>query len=755
MVADDNEDLRGIYVYNGIAWQKKLDLPADAAQAAQEIAEGARNLALDYRNQARDARDAASNYRDQAAGYVNDIASEKQVPIYGTVAGMASISVPAGILTIQALGRNTMLDTEVTTWKRVASEPDVADAAKFRSSDRFLPNGTTNSANGGWWAFQSLRPRVDMFTGQWTAQSLLDYLRAKMAAGDHVTIACYGDSTTDGIYTTGWTANPVDGSGNAVGNIDHAATAPNAWPAVAQSILRDMYGNNVTFWNAGYVGQKVVSGWAYDNYRKAVISNSAYGIPAATIIDFGLNDVAAAGSQLADFVSEFRRLILLVMAYGTIPIITTCDPIYLNASNTRDHKEVTRQINQAKRAIAAEFRIPLMDKEAAMKHWLQGNRDGYRWAQLQTDGLHFSDVGHRFKGCYFAKEFFGDTVTIQQGRGRKLMTWDSASNYLGDPTAQAAFGNNLHQGANMFWNSAAPKATAMMSFWVWNEDSDMGLVYRGIDGEGYASDLPGSPPYVRVYDILANTGVNKIPAAVGFTSNPSGYHKSDLPYRWGAIPYGLSRISYFSGDGDALYFGNFEFQRMERGVKTRNALKNSGPLRRTFASTPSHAYELVPEMVDGSNIFGAFTTDTVEILADVSMPVGAGFIVAHSNTWGAAGSKVVTMLVRISTTAWRLYAATIAADGTMTLGSTLGTSSTLSVTTDDQKVRLVVSRSGNNQVVNVFEGWGGSSANVLTITTARTAYAMHFAGACGGVYWSNILAAGGGTALVRELSISQ
>src|SRR5690349_18181466 len=46
VVADDNEDLRGIYVYSGSAWQKKLDLPADAAQAAQEMAEGARDLAL-------------------------------------------------------------------------------------------------------------------------------------------------------------------------------------------------------------------------------------------------------------------------------------------------------------------------------------------------------------------------------------------------------------------------------------------------------------------------------------------------------------------------------------------------------------------------------------------------------------------------------------------------------------------------------------------------------------------------------------
>ncbi|WP_248447114.1 hypothetical protein [Sinorhizobium meliloti] len=68
----------------------KLFAARDAALAAQAAAEAAEA--------------AAEAARDQAAGYVTDIASEKEVPIYSTIAGLALVSIDPGIHAIRVNG---------------------------------------------------------------------------------------------------------------------------------------------------------------------------------------------------------------------------------------------------------------------------------------------------------------------------------------------------------------------------------------------------------------------------------------------------------------------------------------------------------------------------------------------------------------------------------------------------------------------------------------------------------------------------
>ncbi|QTG12365.1 hypothetical protein G6M86_03515 [Agrobacterium tumefaciens] len=56
------------------------------------------------------ARDLSEQFRDQAAGIVNDIASEKEVPIVGTVASLSSLILPEGMSAIRTNGFATMGD---------------------------------------------------------------------------------------------------------------------------------------------------------------------------------------------------------------------------------------------------------------------------------------------------------------------------------------------------------------------------------------------------------------------------------------------------------------------------------------------------------------------------------------------------------------------------------------------------------------------------------------------------------------------
>ncbi len=105
VVADDDVSLRGVYVRQGSSWVRKLDLPADAAQAAADVAEGARDIAIDARDIALAAQEAAEDARDIAAGYASDAVSQGNVPVYATKAGMSALTVPPGINAVRVNGQ--------------------------------------------------------------------------------------------------------------------------------------------------------------------------------------------------------------------------------------------------------------------------------------------------------------------------------------------------------------------------------------------------------------------------------------------------------------------------------------------------------------------------------------------------------------------------------------------------------------------------------------------------------------------------
>ncbi|WP_421416586.1 sialate O-acetylesterase [Agrobacterium tumefaciens] len=86
----------GATTFSAKHWAAKSDEGADRSSDEADRSQGA--------------ADQAENYRDQAAGFVDDIVSEKEVPIYATVAGMPFISVTPGMSVINVRGRNSPTD---------------------------------------------------------------------------------------------------------------------------------------------------------------------------------------------------------------------------------------------------------------------------------------------------------------------------------------------------------------------------------------------------------------------------------------------------------------------------------------------------------------------------------------------------------------------------------------------------------------------------------------------------------------------
>lgn len=119
----------------GIRLGSTFRLVSDQTSAAfQALIEAARNDAESFANLAMTAANTAITGATQ-----NDL---------GTHTALSALSVPAGIQVAYLSGYTTVGDGGAKHIKRVASQPA---GGGVRSADRFLPNGTTDSTNGGWW----------------------------------------------------------------------------------------------------------------------------------------------------------------------------------------------------------------------------------------------------------------------------------------------------------------------------------------------------------------------------------------------------------------------------------------------------------------------------------------------------------------------------------------------------------------------------------------------------------------------------
>lgn len=588
----------------------------------------------------------------------------------------------------------------------------------------------------------------------------LGFLAAKMAAGLPVKIAIYGDSTDDGNETTGWTANPTSG-GDAVGAGAH--NPPNAWAAKLQTLLRAMFGNNlIEVWNAGYSGQEMGDGWAYDNYDAAVINNPDYGVPDATILGFGLNDIDSAGSDFENHRTQLYRLARRILADGTMPIIRTCDPIARNLPASRDHKESSRQIDQVKFSVASALRLPILDMGAELRRAYAVNQDGRRWGIDQADSLHFGDAGHAMKAGIVAKHLFVDTVIVTE-QTERVSVHDSRSSNI------ASYGGlttiaNVTPGSNINYVITVPTFTAMMTLWVWNEFANTELIYRGPANEDYQFDDLTNAPKVRVTEMVGGTAVSRTPQAVGFIDddNSGNYPKSDLPYRVQHLPYGLSKVEYISGDSTTdLFYGHFEFRqtplsRGRGGLPWTDGLSGRHFYQYTFAASGDQSV-LFPEAEDFSNVYGLMENDFVDIRFDVTIPLGSGFVLGSTQTWAtgtAYGDRIFAFFYRHTADKMRLYNAIRKADGTTTYSSSLGESAAgATFSSDRAKFRCRIRRTGNDQVITFYAGYTSTTA-ILTVTLARTGPgSIPFAGAVGGAFWNATAASGAGSVLIHEILI--
>jgi len=110
----------------------RAETAADAADADRVQSQAARDLAI-----------AAAADAAQVSGV--------SVPIYASLPSAAAATIPAAVKSVRVQGYASPVDGVVTDFARAVSEP--SHAGKFRSQDRFLPDGTTDAGTGGWFEY--------------------------------------------------------------------------------------------------------------------------------------------------------------------------------------------------------------------------------------------------------------------------------------------------------------------------------------------------------------------------------------------------------------------------------------------------------------------------------------------------------------------------------------------------------------------------------------------------------------------------
>lgn len=121
---------------------------AEASDTARVAAEAAQ---LAAETAAAESADSAAD----AAAFAGLVAS--QLAQFNTYALAQAATVDAGVKGIRLLGYFAVGDASTAEYVRVATQP--SHSGKVRTTDRFLPNGSTDATNGGWWELVMAGPQ--------------------------------------------------------------------------------------------------------------------------------------------------------------------------------------------------------------------------------------------------------------------------------------------------------------------------------------------------------------------------------------------------------------------------------------------------------------------------------------------------------------------------------------------------------------------------------------------------------------------
>ena len=538
--------------------------------------------------------------------------------------------------------------------------------------------------------------------------------------------AAFADSTDDGNGSTGWTANPVDGAGDAIGTAAH--TPPNAWPQVAQDVLRAMFKNaNIHIHNAGYSGQQLQTGWARRNFARAVLG--PYPTPDAVIIGFGINDVRQAYFDPATFETELLRLCDRIDQIGAFPIFRTPD----EPSDERHNGWLLGKVVEIYRAVAARIGVRVIDWGTAMHELSQcSDATSWRWGADQPDDTHGNDTLHSVKGSFVAASLYPHTLFVRQPI-TDIAPW---SRYC-SPIP----GYSVYQGAhNKFGACLVVPAGSyttdqfLLDIWVWSVGAARTMSWAAVDANGYfAPRTVANAPLIGLYDYVSKTTQTIIAPGSAAAAGPDGARDAEamgLVYR---VPQGLSRWAFRAPrDNNAadVYLGYFSIREVRPQFSMAVAAFGA-------AAAPT-IIDRDPEG-DVPQILGIQHGRVANLAMQVTLSPGMGVSLWSSRVYGGS----------VTREAWRkrglflfrhasdgrlfLYSTVFNWDGSIGTSASLGSSPAALTWTENKPLRLAGGVNGTGQYISIYDGWS-SNAAIISATNLLSAAPLPWGGTPGAIW---------------------
>ncbi|WP_273818061.1 SGNH/GDSL hydrolase family protein [Providencia rettgeri] len=571
----------------------------------------------------------------------------------------------------------------------------------------------------------------------------LQYYMARMAAGEEVKIACYGDSTTDGVGTTGWERNPITDKNEAIGDSNHESRALNAWPKKLQDILRDMYSNeNIHVYNAGYSGKTLADGWALSNFPVAITNNPNYGVCDIVFVDFGLNDIPTAGSQLNETVEQTNLLIDEIEKTGALPVLLTSGPAYRSDSSGRGKNEMLLEINTMKKDIAAQRNIPLIDKSHMLTEWLEHNSHLIRWVDAEPDGLHFGDIGHQAQASLIAAELYGGVVNVNSDV-QHLPFMDNRVN------SRFGYSEQYVTGTSKFHNLLLNATTinkytgqALLTIWLRVRSASAGVLYNTVRNENVSDS---NKLNTTLTDVSRNTVlINGASPNQGFATPSIAGETGIAPIFLGGVTCGLHKIQvHFPTKtvSASIFWGYLsvypQWKSLPSGTQNVRSLT---PIYHQV-STVTGTRELFPSPLksDGSNFWGlgfGNTRSTLYFKASITKAGAIGIMLFNGVQATTKLEHRCLVLFRNTDNSLEVLTVTrdvsgVSANGTLDVKFSCGALKD----DDEHEYKFVLERNSEGASLKFYQGY--ASTTPLTEITAKEGEVFPFPmGGAFGSTWS-------------------
>lgn len=224
--------------------------------------------------------------------------------------------------------------------------------------------------------------------------------------GEKFPIGFHGDSTTDGVSTTGWTtenSHPAqDDAEGGRGKVDYVCEL--AYPKQLQNLLRSELGNNtLRIYNIGYYGASFNNNW---NQLDEIYSGVYSDVKMVGIV-LGINDRGSYNTP-ADFYAGVKDWLIKYVEYffskGIIPfmvtnqVVTQCGLNPNNLSYSQMYEDYLQTLcNKAKEEVARHYGLEVIDMNNFGRLILESGSYAY---ENITEGLHFKDLGHKLEAGF-------------------------------------------------------------------------------------------------------------------------------------------------------------------------------------------------------------------------------------------------------------------------------------------------------------------------------------------------------------------